>query len=363
MPEGQRSDEFAWPPTERRVVSWKTIPDQFINGKRPNYADRMLTEITVEVPPEIAELDVRAPADLAERCRHVEAAITRLDAEHGARLVGLSSFLVRSESVASSRIEQVYADLDDVARASIDEAASHAALTTVAAANAMSSLVNDQRPGRPFSESDLLTSHRELLKDDRENGSFSGRYRTLQNWIGGSVFCPRNALHVPPPAAEVEARMRDLVAFMNRVDLPPLVQAALAHGQFEAIHPFVDGNGRVGRALIAASLRLREVCQQVTVPVAATMLADVDSYFEALIDYRNGDARSLVSYMIRAADVATSEAGTAALRLSELPARWRDEVRPRRGSAAGRLIDSLVANPVINASVAQRLTGTALPNT
>lgn len=215
MPEGQRSDEFAWPPTERRVVSWKTIPDQFINGKRPNYADRMLTEITVEVPPEIAELDVGTPADLAERCRHVEAAITRLDAEHGARLVGLSSFLVRSESVASSRIEQVYADLDDVARASIDEAASHAALTTVAAANAMSS----------------------------------------------------------------------------------------------------------------------------------------------------GDARSLVSYMIRAADVATSEAGTAALRLSELPARWRDEVRPRRGSAAGRLIDSLVANPVINASVAQRLTGTALPNT
>ncbi|MDI2031703.1 Fic family protein [Saccharopolyspora sp. TS4A08] len=357
------AERFVWPAAEHRTVDWKTDPDQFINGKRPNYADRMLVEITVEVPPKIAHLDARLPAELAERCRHGEAEITRLDALYGAHPVGISSFLVRSESVASSRIEQVYADPEDVARASINEEASRAALTTAAAARAMSTLVSRQRADDPFSETALLEAHRELLEDEPGNKSFAGRYRPMQNWIGGSDFCPRNAIHVPPPAAEVEPLMRDLAAFMNRTDIPPLAQAALAHGQFEAIHPFVDGNGRIGRAVIAASLRRREVTKQVTIPIAAMMLADVDSYFEVLIGYRNGDAHGLVSYLVEVAEVATAEAGTAAHRLSELPKNWRDAVRPRRGSAAAHLIDSLVSNPVINAAVARELTGTTMPST
>ncbi|MGH2602750.1 MAG: Fic family protein [Haloechinothrix sp.] len=354
----------AWPATEHREVPWHTNPDQHgRDGRRPNYQDRMLTSVTTEAPPRIAEIPVDLDPELAEQCRNVEAEIARLDAHYGAHLVGLSSFLVRSESVASSRIEQVYADLDDVARASISEQASRAAIATAAATAAMTMLIHDQEPGRPFREASLLTAHRALLENDPLEGRYAGRYRDVQNWIGGSDFSPRDAVHVPPPPQEVEPLMADLTSFVNRDDLPPLAQAALAHGQFEAIHPFTDGNGRIGRGLIAVVLRRRAVTRQVMVPVAATMLADVDAYFDALITYRRGDAGALVSYLAAAADAATSEASVSAERLGEMPQKWRDSVRPRANSSAAKLIDNLVANPVINAQIAQKMTGSAAPRT
>src|SRR5690606_35049653 len=131
--------------------------------------------------------------------------------------------------------------------------------------------------------------------------SFAGRYRTQQNWIGGSDFSPLDAVHIPPPTALVQPLMDDLLSFAQRDDVSALAQAAIAHGQFEAIHPFTDGNGRVGRALISALLRRRGVARAATVPIAAAMLADVDTYFKHLRDYRSGDAQGLVTYVARSA--------------------------------------------------------------
>ncbi|HEX6197037.1 MAG TPA: Fic family protein [Jiangellaceae bacterium] len=353
-----------WPATEHREVFWHTNPEQRApDGRRPSPEDRMLTTAVVEVPARIAETPVELAADLAEQCRHVEAEITRLDAQHGAHLLGLSSFLIRSETVASSRIEHVYADLDDVARASIAEAASSAAVTTAAAAEAMSRLIHDQEPGQPFREAALLNAHRALLARDRFEGGYAGRYRDVQNWIGGSEFSPRDAVHVPAPTSEIEPLMADLIRFVNRDDMPPLAQAALAHGQFEAIHPFTDGNGRIGRGLIALTLRRRAVARQVIIPVAAAMLADVDTYFDALIAYRRGDAGALISYVVRTAETATAEAALSAQRLLEMPRMWRDLVRPRANSSAAALLDRLVAAPVLNAQLAQQLTGASAPRT
>ena len=79
--------------------------------------------------------------------------------------------------------------------------------------------------------------------------------RTVQNWIGGSDYSPRDALYVPPPPDTVHAYMNDLTEFANRTDIPVLIQAAIAHAQFESIHPFTDGNGRIGRALINTIFR------------------------------------------------------------------------------------------------------------
>lgn len=353
-----------WPPTQRREVPWHTNPDQHgPDGRRPNYEDRMLTSVVVEVPPEIADVPVNMTPDLVERCRQVEGEIGRLDAQHGAHLVGLSSFLIRSESVASSRIEQVYADLDDVARASIAEDASHEAMSTAAAAEAMFRLIHSQQPGQAFREAALLDAHRALLERDPIERRYASEYRDVQNWIGGSDFSPRNAVHVPPPPEEIRRLMADLARFVNRDDMSPLAQAAIAHGQFEAIHPFTDGNGRIGRGLIAVALRRRAVTRQVVVPVAATMLGDVNRYFDALIAYRRGDAGTLVSYLAGAAEAAAIEASVSAQRLGEMPQKWRDLVRPRARSSAAKLIDGLLATPVLNAQIARQITGSAAPRT
>lgn len=356
------ADGVPWPQTEWQMVPWTTNTHQHgPDGRRPSYQDRILTEVEVEIPARIGDVDVQLPPDLADECREVETAITRLDAEYGEHLAGLSAFLVRSEAVASSRIERVNADLDDIARASITEEASRAARETAAASAAMDSLIGAQKPGARFHADSLLTAHGALLKDDRDNGHYAGRYRDVQNWIGPGDFSPRKAVHVPPPPEEVRPLMNDLARFMNRSDMPPMAQAALAHGQFEAIHPFVDGNGRIGRGLIAVTLRRRAVAQQIVVPAAATMLADVDTYFDTLVAYRRGDAQGMVSYINKAADHATAEAAVSAKRLSELPDKWRDQVRPRARSGASVLIDELTATPVLDAATAQRITGRSAP--
>lgn len=358
------SSSSTWPVHEYRVVPWTTPPDvRGSDGRRPNVNERMLTEITVELPPRIADVEVQLTSALASQCREVEDAIARLDARYGDVLTGLTAFLVRSESVASSRIEQVHADLDDIARASVAHEATQEARMTVAAAGAMDILVRGQEPGGEFSPEIALTAHHRLLQTDRRNHSHAGRYRDMQNWIGGSDVSPRNAVHVPPPPDEVEPLMADLAAFLNRDDVPPLAQTALAHAQFEAIHPFVDGNGRIGRGLIAVALRRRRVATQVVVPVAAAMLADVDRYFDTLTAYRRGDAAAMVSYLTRAAAHATTEAAVSAQRLSAMPQQWREQARPRAGSGAALLIDELTAHPVLDATAAQGLIDRSAPRT
>lgn len=227
----------------------------------------------------------------------------------------------------------------------------------------MDILIRGQEPGEEFSEELLLRAHHRLLEDDRGNRHYAGHYRDVQNWIGGSDVSPRSAVHVPPPPAEVESLMADLAAFINRADIPPLAQAALSHGQFEAIHPFVDGNGRIGRGLVAVTLRRRRVATQVVVPVAAAMLADVDRYFDTLVTYRRGDAAAMVSYLTRAAAHAAAEAVVSAERLSMMPEQWRDRARPRAGSGTSLLIDELIANPVLDAAMAQRITTRSAPRT
>jgi len=119
----------------------------------------------------------------------------------------------------------------------------------------------------------------------------AGRWREQQVWIGGSRFGPHEADFIPPHHDRVPAAMADLAAFMARPDLPVLTQAAIAHAQFETIHPFPDGNGRVGRALVHSLLKAGGLARSVTVPVSAGLLGDTGTYFAADGIPRVGSAR------------------------------------------------------------------------
>lgn len=157
--------------------------------------------------------------------------------------------------------------------------------------------------------------------------------------------------------------MDDLIVFVNRTDLPILGQAAIAHAQFESIHPFTDGNGRIGRALISAILRRRGLTRRITVPLASAMLADTSRYFGRLNDYRGGDADAFVEYVATAAINASEAAQDSARALAELPDRWRHTVKPRANSAEETLLTHLLDTPIINADKAQEITGTSSVNT
>ena len=136
-------------------------------------------------------------------------------------------------------------------------------------------------PDGPITQDILLEVHRLLLAGTRleEHG---GRIRTVQNWIGGSGYNPCSAAFVPPPREDVPALLDDLISFCNDDGLPALAQAAIAHAQFETIHPFVDGNGRAGRVLIHLVLRRRGIATRFLPPVSLVLATWADDYVAGL---------------------------------------------------------------------------------
>lgn len=157
--------------------------------------------------------------------------------------------------------------------------------------------------------------------------------------------------------------MADLVAFMARDDLAPLVQAAIAHAQFETIHPFPDGNGRVGRALVHSLLRGKHLTRNVTVPVSAGFLTDTDSYFDALSEYRSGNLAPIVQRFAEASFAAISNGRQLVADLRMIRSRWDDVIRARADSTAWRLADLLIRQPIIDSPLAQREIGVSAQNT
>src|SRR3954452_11142210 len=152
--------------------------------------------------------------------------------------------------------------------------------------------------------------------------------------------------------------MRDRLEYLNRDDIPVLMQASIAHGQFESIHPFTDGNGRIGRALVSASLRRRGVTRNAVIPLASGILARREEYFTALGRYRAGDPSPLARLFIRSAHVAAIESRTSIERIKQLPEEWMAELKPRKGSAVANLLPMFFDHPVMNADELERCSGT-----
>lgn len=310
--------------------------------------DRMLRKVTVSLPPMIAGQSLALDADLAGEVEAAMREISNLDAAHGPELEALGILLLRTESVASSRIEEVEASLDDYARALHGIRANPSAVSMVAATTSLDLMINDaNRKGR-IELAAIMAAHHALMRHEPGEVPFAGRLRTVQSWIGGSNYSPRGALYVPPPPDTVPDYLADLLAFANRDDLPTLIQAAIAHAQFESIHPFTDGNGRIGRALINAVLRRRGATTQVVVPLASALVARRDHYFDLLNAYRTGNVGPLIATFAASARIAASESQDTAGRLAEIPREWRTMVRTRAGSAVARLLAELPALPILS---------------
>jgi Fic family protein len=335
----ESSDRVPVPPHEMRQVPWR----QAYRGG--SIDDRKLRRIEVAIPPEVGDLDPSPHGRLAAACDRAVRAIAALDATRGDHLRPLATLLLRAESVASSKIEHEAATVEDFARALHGVRSNSSAIAMVAAAGAIDRLLHG-----PLELETITSAHKRLMADDPRERSSAGRWRALQNWIGGSDYSPRGALYVPPPADLVEPAMRDLVRFANRTDVPVVAQAAIVHAQFESIHPFIDGNGRIGRALAAAVMRERGVARHIVVPIASALVSRRQHYFDALDAYRRGDAAPIIEAFARSAVIAAEEGQVTADRLDVLPGEFRAVAgSPRRGTATAALLDSLATDPVFTA--------------
>ena len=184
----------------------------------------------------------------------------------------------------------------------------------------------------------------------------TGAWREQAVWLGGTGIGPHTADFVPPRAELVPAAMADLVEFMKRDDLPVLAHAAIAHAQFETIHPFIDGNGRTGRALLHAMLRSKGLLRNVTVPISAGLLADTARYFASLTAYQQGDPEAIVLLVGEAAFRGAAEAQWLMDAVEDVLEGWRGRLTVRRDALARKVLEELPRQPVLSVSaVEQRL--------
>ena len=318
------------------------------------------------LPVKLADLPISLDGAAMGVVSEAENAIRDLNAAGGVALDPLSRLLLRTESIASSKVEGMQLGVRELARAEarVDEGgrASATAMEVLANIDAMMLAVTDAATVETFGTDQILAIHRRLL--ERERPKIAGSIRTEQNWIGGNDHNPCGADFVPPPPEDVDALLTDLCDSINSDLLPPLIQAALVHAQFETIHPFADGNGRAGRALIHVVLRRRGVAPRFVPPISVVFAAAKSRYIAGLGDFRGSGVQAWVEYFAdataRSARLATDYvAATRALRSS-----WRDQLAalpdaPRADAAAWALIDVLPAHPVITALTAAQATSRA----
>ena len=332
-------------------------------------------------PDELADRPISLPPALGRRANEVERAIADLVAgPEIAALEGLARFLLRSEAIASSRIEGLQVSARQVALAELAEGEELGRIGFTSTAQLVANNVTVLREAA----SSLVTVgevtvdgiealHRALLPDEDLHG-----LRATQNWIGGSAWHPLDADFVPPPAMMVRGLMDDLAGYVDNAVAGPLVQAALVHAQFETIHPFVDGNGRVGRALIHTVLTRRGLTQGSILPISLVLLTRSQDYVRGLTAYRHdGDPTSRTAHdglaiwvdlFVEAAATAVEQARTFAEQLGSLTSDWQERLRAARaergvrekarsGSGVARLLELLPGTPVMTTRTVQRLLG------
>ena len=156
---------------------------------------------------------------------------------------------------------------------------------------------------------------------------------------------------VAPDSKRVPELIEDLVCYISRNDIPVLIQAAIAHAQFETIHPFTDGNGRTGRSLLQAMLRAKGATRLVTIPVSAGLLTDTEGYHRALTAYRAGVPETIIELVARSCFTAINNADLLVADIEKARARWRHTVKARKDSALGQVFDVASRQPVLNAMI------------
>lgn len=307
--------------------------------------------------------------DLAHQMERANVALGRLDGVSAA-LPDTRLFLysyVRKEAVLSSQIEGTQSSLSDLLLFELDEAPGVPFDDVVEVSNYVAALEHGLeriRGGMPLSNRLVREMHERLLSRGRGEGKSPGEFRRSQNWIGGTR--PGDAVFVPPPHTRVEECMGALERFLHDdpVRTPALLKSALAHVQFETIHPFLDGNGRLGRLLVTLLLCVEGVLHEPLLYLSLYLKRNRPAYYELLDRVRrDGDWEEWVRFFARGVEETANGAFATAQRLQELAQADRARARAvgRLAGSALRVHEALQARPLLNIASAAKATGLSIP--
>lgn len=318
------------------------------------------------IPIQLSQLPTQIPSALATEVEDATAALARFD-EYAALRLGdqihtlgpMSAVLLRTEATSSSQIEHLTVGAKNLALEMIHEGSSENAAIVAGNVRAMESSL---QLSAEINLENLLAMHQALLSAQQGWEQYAGRFRTELIWVGTDATSPRGASFVGPQPELIDAAIDDLLAFIQRNNLPVLVQCALAHAQFETIHPFADGNGRTGRALIHAILRNKGITQHMIPPVSAGLLRQAEKYFDTLTAFRAGDAGPLVELFTQVCLFASDKGMNLIEDLDNQLQQIRESIGSvRKDAAVWKVIPHLIAQPILNTAYLQQHIGLSKP--
>ncbi len=269
---------------------------------------------------------------------------------------------VRREAVDSSRIEGAQATLGELLAAEAGAAVDRSPADLREVGNyvvAIETVLG--RPRRPRITLALVRElHRILMTGEHGANASPGRFRDVQNWIGPPLSTVRTASYVPPSPGEMRACLLEWQRSVDDRGLPPLVHLAMLHYQFEAIHPFLDGNGRVGRLLIVLFLVLHDILPSPLLYLSAYFDATRAAYHARLRAVSDtGDWGSWLRYFLKGVEIQAGDALNRAGRIDALLRRWGEEAARSGLGADRRLIDFVAINPFLTVKRAAAHLGVA----
>ena len=353
-----------------KLVKEKWIPAQTYGLSKRN---RRPCDYEIYVPDFVSGREFHIESTVASDIADAEKAVIHLNqGESGlADTEAIARLLLRAESVASSKIEGLEIGGRRLLKAQLardlgTEPSDLGATEVLNNIEVMRDLV-ENASSHDLTPELLIESHRQLMEGTRFE-EHAGQFRRAQNWIGGSEFNPCSAEFVPPPPDLVPRLVTDVCEFCSRDDLPAVAQAAIAHAQFETVHPFFDGNGRIGRAIVHSILRRRGLAPKLVPPISLVLATRSKDYVRGLMATRyQGSWESpeateginlWLSTFASAVTRSVEDAESYDRQVREIQREWRFRLgKIRRNSAIDLIIDALPATPILTVKTASEMIG------
>lgn len=329
-----------WYNLKYETLEWHSKDNEYLSR---NVKSKILPTYESSIPDTIFDKDLSLPSDLEARISDLMVNLSRFDAIQSQKGYAFPKMLLRSESASSSQIENLTSSIRNIAWAELSSKLPQNA--ELIAANVRAMRVSLELPNT-FTKSGIMKIHKTLLELD--NSEYAGVIRDVPVWIGGHNYSPHGAIFVPPHQRHLDMYLEDLFKYASRIDINPIVKAAILHAQFETIHPFVDGNGRTGRTLIHKSLRVDNVIQSVTLPISSGLLNNSEAYMNALLSFQTGDPLPIIEQITGSLELALYIGQRTADQIAQITEEWNQVINERKNSAIWKLIDIIIEQPVIN---------------
>lgn len=347
------------------------------DGRGMNKAERMGGGYRPYVPDPIAGYQAMLAPSCAAAVANAQEALSRLEGAGSLTdTEPLARMLLRAEAVSSTRIEGLempavrLLECEELDRMGVEHRLDGTEAQVLGNLHALTDALAGVRAGDEITVEGICGLNRALLAGTRV-ADVGGVLRDSQNWISGNRVNPVGAAYVPPEPELVPQLMDDLASFINGTELPPVAAAAVAHAQLETIHPFADGNGRAGRALVHVVLKAKGLARSTVPPVSLVLATDRERYVANLAAYRfegapgggerAGAVNGWVEYFANVTAASCERAAGFEGELRRIRDAWLARTGFRRGSAGRQLIDILPGTPAISVKTAQALTGKSYP--